>query len=89
MQENENLIFLEKQASFYAGDGFLLAARTEKGTVFGLELLGNTELAPGIVRALGCENGIFRVNGDGKPFAMYLDLAGKDRAPSYFAFAFD
>ena len=89
LQENENLTFLEKQAKFYVGDGFLLAARTEKGTVFGLELLGNRELAPDIVRALGCENGIFRVNGDGKPFAMYLDLEGKDRAPSYFAFAFD
>jgi len=89
LQENENLVFLEKQANFYAGDGALLAARIEKGTLFGLELLGNTDAAADIVRALGCENGVFRIKGDEKPFAMYFDLEKKDRAPSYFAFAFD
>lgn len=90
VQENENLQFLQKQATFYAGDGFLLAARRENETLYGVELLGNTETAPSIVRTLGCTEGRFRVPGTDKPFAMYCALSEKRSSPpTYFGFAFD
>lgn len=93
IQEKENLDFLETQAKFFTGRDFLLSARTESDTLYGLELLGDTSVAPFIVHALGCSNGIFRTPGSNKPFAMYLSFAdnGSDAGvpPSYFAFAFD
>lgn len=91
IQENENLDFLETQARFFTGRDFLLTARAENDTLYGLELLGDTNMAPVIVNALGCSKGIFRIPGSGKPFAMYLCLNdnGNDVPPDYFAFAFD
>lgn len=90
VQENENLDFLETQAQFYAGAGFLLAARKEADRLIGMELLGDVEIAPGIVRALGCTQGVFRTPGRGKPFAVYLPFGESAHAvPAYFGLAFD
>ena len=90
IQEKENLTFLAAQASFYAGDGLLLAARREGDTLVGIELLGNSESAPAIVQALGCTRGRFRTVGQDKGFAMYRPLADDDgHAPTYFGLAFD
>ena len=90
VQENENIKFLQTQATFYAGDGFLLAARREKDILYGIELLGDTEAAPFIVRALGCAEGHFRFPGTDKPFAMYRALSeGTLSPPAYFGWAFD
>ncbi len=90
IQENENLDFLSSYACFYAGEDFILAAYKDGGTLICPEILGNTESAPGIVRALGCEKGIFRTPGITKPFAMYLPLQEEsETAPSYLGFAFD
>ena len=90
VQENENIKFLQTQATFYAGDGFLLAARCEKDTLYGVELLGDTEAAPFIVRTLGCTEGRFRTPGTDKPFAMYHALSeGTSSPPTYFGWAFD
>ena len=90
VQENENIKFLQTQAAFYAGNGFLLAARREKDILYGVELLGDTEAAPFIVRALGCAEGRFRVPGTDKPFAMYCTLSdGTSSPPAYFGWAFD
>ena len=90
VQENENIKFLQTQAAFYAGDGFLLAARCEKDTLYGVELLGDTEAAPFIVRTLGCAKGCFRAPGTDKPFAMYHALSeGSLSPPAYFGWAFD
>lgn len=86
IQEGENLDFLQTQASFYTGAGFLLAARREGDTLYGLELLGDTGVAPGAVRALGCGKGMFRAYGPGDPFAMYR---GSGEPPVYFGLAFD
>ena len=100
LQENENLDFLETQADFYVGNDFLLTARVENDTLYGLELLGDTGKASDIVHALGCTYGRFRIIGNDKPFAMYHSLdtdnsfsdnnsTDNGLFPRYFAFAFD
>lgn len=90
VQEGENLAFLQTEGNFYAGDDFLLAARTTGNHLHGIELLGNTEIAPGLVHALNCTEGLFRTPGPDKPFAMYLPLSQDTLVPpSYFGFAFD
>ena len=89
VQENENLDFLKMQASFFAGDDFLLAARGKGDTLYGVELLGDKKKAPAILQALGYKNGAFRVPAADKPFAMYIPLTDSDIAPSYFGLAFD
>lgn len=89
IQEGANLAFLEKQACFYAGLGFLLAARQEGDALIGLELLGNSAMAPGILTALGLARGSFRTPGGGKPFAMFQPLQKGACAPDYFGLAFD
>lgn len=88
IQEEENLALLQTQAQFYAGSDFLLAASVSQNVLQGLELLGNTAAAPGILRALDCSAGTFRAPGSEKAFAMYRPLT-PGPAPSYFGFAFD
>lgn len=89
IQENENIDFLQTQAKFYAGSNFLLAAYEEGNTLYGVELLGDETVAPGIVQALGFTEGIFRTPGDGIPFAMYRPLSEHNLPPTYFGLAFD
>ncbi len=90
IQEKENLSFLQAQATLYAGDGFVLAARREKDTLFGVELLGNTAKVPGIVQTLGCTKGRFRIPKNDRPFAMYYSLSDAALpSPAYFGLAFD
>lgn len=89
IQEGENLIFLAQQAEFFTGDGFLMAAYREEDCLHALELLGDKEAAPGIVRALNCRTGHFRCSGNGRPFAMFRPLKEDSVAPGYFGFAFD
>ena len=90
IQEDVNLAFLATYARFYAGHGFVLAAHVEKDTLHGIELLGNTTVAPALVALLGCAEGKFRTPGQGKSYAMYRALAGsKLPAPTYFGLAFD
>lgn len=88
VQEGENLAFLSAQAKLYAGPDFVLAAKKEGQHLFALELLGDQTAAPGILTALGCGEGKFRLFGNSAPFAMYRPLSD-DAPPSYFAFAFD
>lgn len=98
IQENENLPFLEAQARLFEGEGFVLAARREGDSLFGLELLGDAAVAGGVLTALGCARGRFRIparvgealptDGD-KPFAMYLPLKRGATVPTYFGIAFD
>lgn len=89
LQEGENLDFLASFAKLYRGEDFLLAAYVEDGIVHGIELLGNTAAAPGIVAALRCTQGQFRMPGEEAPFAMYLPLADHCPMPTYFGIAFD
>lgn len=86
VQEGRTLAFLQTQARFYAGDGFLLCARREKDTLFVPELLGSAD--PGrILKALSCREGTFRTPGS-SPFAMWLGLT-EVKKPEYFAIALD
>ena len=79
---------LASQAEFYTGDGIWLAAVREETKVIGLELLGDETAAPGIVAALGCREGVFRMPGE-EPFAMYIPLTEGAAAPGHLGFAFD
>lgn len=79
----DGIAFLASYARLYAGEDFLLAATPEMG----LELLGNTAAAPGILGALGKKSGRFRVPGTGR-FAMYHPLTDTP-TPGYFGLAFD
>lgn len=90
VQEDENLAFLQKEATFYSGEGFLLTATKGEKTLVGIELLGDTSLAAHITTALGCTKGRFRIPGEEQPFAMYLSLTPTPLPPpTYFGFAFD
>lgn len=89
VQEGENLLFLSRYASFYGGDGWVLAARKEKDTLLGLELLPETADGSAIVTALGCTKGSFRMPGKERPFAMFLPLREDASVPEYFGLAFD
>ncbi len=90
LQEGENLAFLQSLVTFWAGDGFLLAVRKDVEELFGLELLGNTALAPRIAHTLGFRTGKFRIVGQDAPFAMFRWLTDDSiPSPAYFAFAFD
>ena len=89
VQERESLRFLQAQADFYAGSGFVLAAKRKGDTLYGIELLGDRSAAPAVVKALGCQKGILRHPGDTEAFAMHLPLTEDAVAPSYFGLAFD
>lgn len=90
LQEKENLDFLQTQAQFYMGLGFLLAAYAKNDTLHGIELLGDVTVAPAITYSLGYQKGSFRTIGNGRPFAMYHPLGeSKIPSPRYFGFAFD
>ena len=89
LQEDVALDFLATQARFYAGHGFAMAAQVQGDVLYGMELLGNTTAAPGIVAALEAELGEFRIPGDEFPFAMYYPLTANCPEPGYFGLAFD
>ncbi len=89
VQEGPNLAYLSTLAGLYAGADFLLAAAKEGTALRGAELLGSREAAPGILGALGCETGVFRVPGGAQPFAMFRPLTPEARPPRYFGLAFD
>ncbi len=90
LQEEEGLRFLQTEACFYKGDGFLLAARREGDRLRGIELLGDADRAPLILCSLGCAEGSFRTPGEGIPFAMYRPLRESPAPPpTYLGLAFD
>lgn len=101
IQEDVNLDFLATQARFFTGaiidsseetehkKSFTLAGSIENENLYGIELLGDTALAPGIVHALGCKDGTFFTPGKDEPFAMYHGLAEDSAVPNYLGFAFD
>ena len=86
VQEGETLALLQTQATFYAGENCVCIC-TGNQTI--RELLGDTEAAPGILAALSCPEGRFRIPGNETPFAMYHPLATDTATPSYFGLAMD
>lgn len=89
IQENENLDFLETQASFYKGTDFLLTARKEGTTLNGIEFLGDCSLLPNIIKSFNCTTGIIRTIGNTKPLGMYYSLTNNSIKPNYLGFIFD
>lgn len=89
IQEGANLACLSLMARLYAGEDFLLAADREDGCLRGIELLGNPAAAAGILTALDCSRGSFRVPGQEIPFSMLLPLTPEVPFPDYFGLAFD
>ena len=89
IQEEENIDFQEMLAFFYAGEDFLLTARKKGQKLTGLELLGSTAAAPGILAALNCTEGTFQTPGTDIPYAMFLPLHDQAAKPGYFGFAFN
>ena len=89
LQEGIQLPFLAAQAQLFAGRDFLLAAWLEEETLYGMELLGNSDAAPGIIRALGCQTGNFQIPGQDRPYAMLHKLKEDAAIPRYFGLAFE
>ena len=90
LQEGENMAFLATQADLYIGQNCLLAAKGEGDMLMGLELLGDAQMAPGIVQTLGYVKGSFFTRGPGNDFAMYRPLGDSTlEPPTYFGLAFD
>lgn len=89
VQEQENLAFLQTQCQLYAGADFLLAGALQHGKLTAVEYLGDPVHCGGILCALGCDRGVFRMPGEDKPFAMYLPFGKDSIKPSYFGLAFD
>ena len=89
MQGNDALTFLNGYCDFYAGEDFLLICSISPEGFRGQELLGNTQAASGILRALNCEAGRFRTIGADRPFAMWLPFREDCPKPSWFALALD
>jgi ribosomal protein S18 acetylase RimI-like enzyme len=89
LQEGVQLPFLAAQAQLFTGNDFLLAAWLDGEKLHGMELLGNTAAAPGILRALGCAKGVFQIPGNAKPFAMIHKLQEDAIIPNYLGFSFD
>lgn len=87
LQEGDSMEFLQNMADFFAGEDFLVTIyRDEK--FFAPELLGNVQAAPGILAAMGKEQGRFRGPGAGQSFAMFHNLSDMP-VPSYLGLAFD
>lgn len=83
VHQGVSLDYLATFTQFYAGKDFVLAARQEGKNLLGLELLGNPQAAPGILRALGHPGGTFQIPGKA-PFAMWHPLTNNAQPPTYF-----
>lgn len=88
LQEGALTALLQDQCGLFGGEDFLLAAWVEDGVLHAEELLGDQSAAPGVLRALGAEKGIFRIPGEKKPFAMYCPLTENCPKPGYFGISF-
>lgn len=89
VQGKEALGFLQGYGHFYAGDDFLLVYETKEKEPFAHELLGNTQAAPGILKALGFPKGRFRCPGTERKFTMWLPLTADCPKPGWFGLALD
>ena len=90
IQEGDSLRFLETQYKFYTGPGFVMCAGpAEPELLWVPEYLGDPEVIPGVLCALGYPMGKFRVPGTTIPFAMFCPLRPDAPVPAYLGLAFD
>ena len=87
VQEGAMTALLADQMGLFGGENFLLAAWIQDGVLHGEELLGDPAVAPGIVNALGVEQGVFHTPGESMAFSMYRPLAENCPKPGYFGIA--
>ena len=101
IQDDVTLKMLSARAKLYCGDGFILAAEAEGGTLRCHELLGEADLNK-LLLALGRSTGVFRVptgfrqatcadstESEPRPFAMSYALDGAPLGECYFGIALD
>lgn len=86
VQEGAALAFAATFLDFYMGSDTLFAAAKEGDTLYFQEFLGDAQMLPGIVAALGAAEGVVRLPGD-TPFAMYRSFCSSTEAPDYFGIA--
>lgn len=78
--------YLSMTATLYGGDGFVAAV--SKDGAFVPEFVGNRDMIPGFLNAVGLEKATVRLPGDQK-HGMYLDFTGKPDLPGYFGLTMD
>lgn len=83
------LRFLDGYCQFYAGADFLMICEKTTDGFKAQEFLGNTQAAPGILKALGFAEGRFHTPGKDRNFAMWLPLDGDCPKPGWFGTALD
>ena len=81
--------FLDSLVYFYVGDDFVAAIKNDTDDLFCVEFLGNREKIKGFINSTGYAEGVFRLKGNDKPFAMFLPLEENVSEPQYLGFAFD
>lgn len=79
--------FLQTYADCYGGEGF--AAAVAKDGSFVAEFLGDTDLLPGFLKAIGIDSAAVRLPGGDKKTAMYLSLTEDGELPAYFGLPLD
>lgn len=89
IQEGPAMDLLRGYCRFYGGEDFLLVCEATPEGLWSQELLGNTQAAPGILKALGFARGRFRVPGKDSDFAMWLPLQADCPKPAWFGLALD
>lgn len=87
LQEGPLMDLLQTQCLLLAGEKLLLAAWVEDGVLHTEEFLGERKAAPGVLKTLGAREGVFRIPGEEKHFALYLPLTDRCPKPDYFGIA--
>lgn len=82
IQEQQTLDFAATFCQFYRGETALMCLSREDNTLYFQEYLGDSNLLPGIVKALGGQKGVVCLPG-GSPIAMYHSLTHDKEMPAY------
>ena len=86
-QEGENLRFLHRFCRFYAGEGF--CAAVYQGEEFLPEYLGEQDMLPGLLGALGLDEASVRSPGNDTPCVMGKWFSPADKSRVYLGFVYD
>lgn len=87
IEERASISFLSRQATLLSGDDFVCAVRTQKDTLFCLDIAGNLDRLSALAGAFDLSKGVARVRGRGR-FALFKPLVSMP-TPTQFSLAFD